>query len=293
MWLSCLLLVGWMGGCEKEAQSSNEPVPQQLGGKADFAGQASVDIDWVMIAERCARPVDGEPILYSSDFKWGYTAEDMASRFDEVYTWDKRLKDRAYYDAEEGGFVLPHSEVWGGDVSLSKRLIENVRRHIEKALSRGYADFVFFPDMGHSHFFIPQEHWDARYAEVPVAELSGRYSDLFEDPELKILYHTAEQLTMVDEDENLMEDRHLRWRFFTRYPVGDNAYLSRVDLIHEETHSRNTARNLDGHHYLGAGFNISANAQGCFPYVHEGETLWFDISLKDLEPESSSNVDFF
>jgi len=294
MWLSCwLLVVGMMLGCDKGDPTPEAPVSEPLGGKADFAGEASVEIDWAMISERCARPAEDEPILYSSDFIWDYSPETMASRFEEIYASDKRLKNRAYFDLERGGFVLPHLAAWGGDVVLPKRLIENVRRHIEKALSRGYAEFVFFPDMGHSHLFIPQEHWDERYAGVPVAEMSARYSDLFADPELKVLYHTAEQLTMVDENEELLDDRHVRWRFFTRNPVGDNAYLSRMDLLHEPTHSRNTSRKLEGHHYLSAGFNMSASKQGCFPFVHKGVTMWFDISLKDLEPESSGGAVYY
>ena len=220
----------------------------------------------IQIATRYRRPVSPEA---------------MAKRFVEIYASEKRLAERAWFDPARGSFVLPQLASWGGEVVLPNRLIENVRRHIEKALARGYAEFVFFPDMGHTHLFVPQEHWEAEYAGTPVEALSAMYSALFADPELKVLYHTAEQLKMVDEDDQLLDSRHLRWRFFTRNPVGDNAYLSRLDLLHDPSHQANTARELDGHHYHGAGFNISANESGCFPYVHDGVLMWFDVSLSD------------
>jgi hypothetical protein len=106
-----------------------------------------------------------------------------------------------------------------------------------------------------------------------------------------LLYHTAEQLQTLDENNELLNDRHLRWRFFTRNLVGDNAHLARLDLLHEPTHPSNTSRKMPGHRYWGSGFNISANKDGCFPYVFDGVTYWFDISLSDPPSNGSSSGD--
>ena len=211
----------------------------------------------------------------------------MGQKFEEIYQSEKRLFERAYFDEQSRQFVLPGREAWGGDVVLPQRLIENVRRHIEKALMRGYAEYVFFPDMGHTHLFYPKPLWEAEYASTPASELSAMYTRLYNDPELLLLYHTAEQLQMLDDNDELLSDRHVRWRFFTRNLVGDNAYLSQLDLLHAPTHSANTSRKLPGYRYHGNGFAFSANKNGCFPYVHNGVTYWFDISLSD--PPSNGN----
>jgi len=261
--------------------SSTGAVNEPLGGKADQAGAASSAMDWAEIQSRCPKPAEGSPIIYSNDYIWDYSYEAMGQRFVEMYQSDKRLFERAYYDEQSGQFLLPGRDAWGGAVVLPKRLIENVRRHIEKALLRGYAEYVFFPDMGHAHLFYPKELWAAEYAGTPASELSAMYSRLFDDPELRVLYHTAEQLKTLDDNDELLNDRHLRWRFFTRNVVGDNAYLSRLDLLHDPSHAANTSRKMPGYRYNGSGFAISANKDGCFPYVADGVTYWFDFSLSD------------
>ena len=230
-------------------------------------------------------------MLYSNAFIWGYTPELMRERFDEVYASGVRLDGRAYWDPDREMFVLPHNENWGGEVVLSQRLIENVRRHIEQALALGYVDHIFFPDMGHSHFFIPLEHYQDTYAGWEVARLSEMYTLMLDDPSLLVLYHTAEQLQAIDEDDNVLADRHIGWRFFTRNLVGDNDG-QQLFLIRNLEHSANTARNLDGHYYHGAGFSISATETGCFPYLHDGTVHWFDLSLADLPRDPDEVIDY-
>ena len=78
------------------------------------------------------------------------------------------------------------------------------------------------------------------------------------------------------------------WRYFTRNPVGDNHGEGRLTLIRDLSSPMNTARDLEGHHYYGAGFNISANAKGCFPYEHQGVIRYFDLSLFDLPLDPST-----
>ncbi len=287
-----ILAALWIGlyayACNPDEPGSHTAA---LGGKADQAGLPSEGMNWAEIEKRCQRPAADEPIIYSDDFQWGISAEEMGESFDKIYHADKRLSGRAYYDEETRQYLLPAKSAWGGAVVLPTRLIENVRRHIEKALLRGYAEYVFFPDMGHAHLFVPDEIWEAEYKSTPVSEMSLMYSRIFDDPELLVLYHTAEQLQMLTEESELLDDRHLRWRFFTRNLVGDNAYLSRLDLLHEPTHPSNTSRKLPGHRYNGSGFDISANKNGCFPYVVDGVTYWFDFSLTD-PPQRQTGVDF-
>lgn len=250
---------------------------------------AANDSDWDSISARCETPSAAEPVLYQTDFDWGYSAKAMDQRFEEVYASGKRLAKRAYYDTAKKKFILPFYPEQGGDVVLSKRLIQNVRRHIEEALERSYVQNIFFPDMGHSHFFIPSKSWKEKYNNYPINQFAQMYSDLLNDPELKVLYHTAEQLKMLDEKQQVLPDRETQWRFYTRNLVGDNSGLGRLEIHRNLEQSANTVRDAEGYEYWGSGFNVSASKDGCFPYSYKGKTYYFDLSLYDLPPVPAAN----
>lgn len=284
-WIWMMAAVG-LWGCsdaidEPIAIADAPGIEAPLGGKSDsFSGDT--ESVWATIRARCAPPGEDEQIVYSSDFQWGYSLDAMATRFEEIYESGKRLHERAAWDGENERFMMPATRTWGGAVELPPRLVENVTLHIEHGLERGYVDFVFFPDMGHSHLFIPQDSWDNQYAGMPVSEISRRYELLFDDPGLMVLYHTAEQLDMLTEDDQLVDDRHVQWRYHTRNLVGDNNHERRIELLFEPESNANTAHDLAGYRYYGAGFNVSASKDGCFPYEVDGETRWYDLSLSDL-----------
>jgi hypothetical protein len=242
---------------------------------------------------RCETAGAQEQVLYSSDLKWGQAPDEMAELYEQIYASGKRLPDRAFYDHERGTFILPIDPTWGGEVMLSTRLIDSVRGHLELALEREYADFPFFSDMGHSHLLIPEEHWSETYEGLEVSERANLYAQLFDDPKLRVLYHTAEQMKQLDEDDQLLADRYLQWRYYTRNIVGDNRGAGTLEIIKDFTQLANTARDLAGHVYFGAGFNVSASKDGCFPFTVGGETRYFDLSLSDLEPDPSTPIDPF
>jgi len=276
------VVVGVCTACSPSAPE--ESAPSVAGAEYSTRELDELTADEVAeIRARCTPPAN-EPVVYSSDFRWSYSLAEMEQRYRVMYASPKRLKDRAFYEAASGRLLLPLPAVWGGPATLSPRLVKSVSRHIETALARGYADFVFFPDMGHAHFFIPEERWAAAYADTPVAGIASRYGAFFQDPELKVLYHTAEQLLLRNESGPL-PDRKLQWRFFTRSIVGDNRGLGALEPHHDPTSAANTVKDFEGHRYYGAGFNLSANQRGCFRFRHRGETFYFDLSLKDLEPE--------
>ncbi len=287
-WLPFALLLATACGGSTEQPAPTEPTPAAfVDGKADSFAADSSD-RWEQIKERCAAPADDEPIVFSNDFSWGYSIEEMGIRYEEIYASGKRLNNRAYWDEDRGAFMLPGTEAWGGDVELSRRLVENVTLHIEQSLALKYVDFVFFPDMGHAHLFIPEDHWQEVYADTPVSEFSRRYEAMFDDPKLKVFYHVAEQLQTRDDDGNLIEDRHTSWRFHTRNVVGDNNWERRIQLLTDFESKANTAHDLPDHKYYGAGFNLSASKDGCFPFENRhGEVQWYDISLEDLPFDTS------
>lgn len=247
------------------------------------------DIDWEEVKRRCGPQTTNELLLYFDDFKWYYTLPEMAAKYEEIYASGKRLWKRAYYDSASGEFILPLESQRGGDVVLSRRAILSIRRHIETALTKGYAQFVFFPDMGHSHFYISEEIWRERYSQIPMKKQNLIYQGLLADPHLKILYHTAEQLKTLDENKKPIADYQIQWRYYTRNIVGDNEAMGALE-IHNASgpdNVANTVRQYPGHFSWSAGFNISASQDGCFPFVANGKTYYFDISLHDLQPRSA------
>lgn len=284
----CLIVcvVGLGVGCS----AADEPVVSefedstsvQTGGKSDSKSNVGADAQWAEVIARCGAPAEDEVNVYVTDFEWGYTPDTMATRYEEIYSSGKRLAERAYYDDEREAFMLPSTPTWGGDVQLPLRLVENVRLHIERGLQEGVVDFVFFPDMGHAHLFIKQDAWDATYADYPIAESNRRREVMFDDPELKVLYHTAEQLEMLDENNAVIDDEHARHRHATRNLVGANDYSGDFEFLTEPESAANTGRDLDGYKYYSAGFNVSASKDGCFPFEVNGQLQWFDLSLSDL-----------
>lgn len=274
---AALLVVAFATGACASIVDDTDPDfadPSSPGGKGD--GTDSSDA-----RTRCGAPATDEPPITYADFRWSYKLPEMAARFDEIYASGKRLAGRAYRD-DDGRLLLALPASWGGAAELPPGFVDTVRRHLEEAHRLGYAEFPFFPDMGHSHFFIPQARWDALYRDLPVSATAERYARLMADPELRVLYHTGEQLAFTDENRQLLPDRHLQWRFFTRNPVGPNRADATLDVLRNLDHSANTVNELAGHHYYGAGFYVSASADGCFPFTWRGERRYFDLSLTSM-----------
>lgn len=241
--------------------------------------------------ENCKADTEG-PYVHSDDFHWGMTLDEIKAKGEEIYKSEKRLKSRAYFDGKN---VLMPLSIFGGKdtVKLTPLFIKSIQKHLEVALKRGYIDAVIFPDLGHSHMFIPKEFYEKTLRPIPVKEKARMYELMLAHPELKILYHTAEQLTMVDEAKLPIVDRALQWRFYTRNLVGDNRGLGNMELLHEPKSSHNTSHDYgDKHKYWGAGFNITASKNGCFSYDHKGEKRYFDLSFEDLTPSVINNYDW-
>ena len=249
--------------------------------------------------QRCSSPLEGEPVVYSQDFKWGYEFDEMANRYQEIYESGKRLHMRAYYDQSQDHFVFPGERLGKKyTVKIPEHFIANIAIHLEEGLKRDYADYVFFPDIGHSHFFVPNKFYDEVIRPLPVADRAKRYELMMQHEGVKVLYHTAEQLGMKDrETKELFDDDYLRWRYYTRNLVGYNNGARKVEIHKKLNDGFNTVHDHDGgdYKYWGAGFNVSASKDGCFAFkTKEGETHYFDLSLEDLpfDPGKSTGDEF-
>lgn len=232
----------------------------------------------------CKPELANEPVVYADDFKWNMSLEDIQKSSDEMYQSNKRLKARAYYDETLKSFVLPNSPVQGGVVRIPEAFITAVTKHVEKAFERKYIDAVMFPDMGHSHFMVPQKYYDKELRDIPVNKMNTMYEKMMAYKDMKVVYHTAEQLKTTDGEDQLLPGKKLQWRYYTRNLIGHNNTNPDLEIFNAtETSDANTMHEIPGYFWWGAGFNIHASKGGCFSFMKDGKKMYFDLSLKDLE----------
>lgn len=235
------------------------------------------------ISLRCGPASAQEPVITTNDFQWNFDIPGMLQRFAEMYRSPKRLSRRAYWDPQQKVLKLPFDQDRGGDIVITENFVKSIGRHIELAFERQYIDAVFFPDMGHSHLLIPQQIMQDKYDKYPVEEMSAMFRDLFQDENIGILYHTAEQLRTLDENRNVLDNEKIRWRHQTRNIIGKISPTSELTVVQNPASKANTVNEIPGHYWWGAGFNLSAQKEGCFEYQAQGKTYFFDISMYDLE----------
>ncbi|MCB9025729.1 MAG: hypothetical protein H6625_05395 [Bdellovibrionaceae bacterium] len=247
-------------------------------------GNATANISSLDMNANCNKPLDTEENIYTRDFRWDYDLIGLREAYEDIYRSGKRLIFRANFEPNSKKVYLYHSgynEI--KPVQISWSFINSVRRHIENALKLNYVDKVFFPDMGHSHLLIDKELYETQIKYLPVSEMSRAYELMLNNPKTRFLYHTAEQLQTIDKNGNLLPNKELQWRYYTRNLVGDN--LSDQLWIYRDLNTRaNTVNSADpeNYHWWSSGFNISASAKGCFPFNNGKEIEYFDISLSDL-----------
>lgn len=244
--------------------------------------------------KRCQSNPDDSEKVYFNDFQWGYTLLEMEDKFHEIYDSGKRLSYHVQYRPETDKFYLQFESSLKPKrfLEIDANFIASVTRQIEVALEKGFADFVFFPDMGHSHLYFSKDHWDEHYAEFDKnhANQHKLYEKMFADPEMKPLYHLTEQLQMVDEDKVPLDDPILQYKYWNRNFLGKNDQSTHYEIHVAHGASYNTVKNIENHEDWSAGFAVSASNKGCFPYRDkDGKTRYFDISLKDPEYDTSQN----
>ncbi|MGE3263393.1 MAG: hypothetical protein AB7K68_16565 [Bacteriovoracia bacterium] len=233
---------------------------------------------------RCEKPAKEEPVVYSNEFHWGQNRSDMQKNFEMIYESGKRLLGRAYYNEASHGYEMSAPY---GVVKVDPKFIASVTRHLEISLQRGYAEQIFFPDMGHSHFYIPEKEWPALAAEQSRSKL---YEKLFALRSLKILYHTAEQLQVKPGERSegpFPQDPVLLWRYFSRNVFADNNGGENVGILFRGPQGYNSVGEVEGYNLYSAGFYVSASKDGCFPYSFKGKTYYFDLAIEEMPYDNS------
>lgn len=247
----------------------------------------AVNVMGAVELKRCQADLPGEIPVYSSDFKWGMTLAEIKDKANEMYKSEKRLAKRAYYDESIKSFVFPGESSRGGNVRIPDQFIKTISKHVEKAYERQYVDALIFPDMGHSHFLIPNDYYKKELEPLPVSQFNLLYEKIMQNPSVKVVYHTAEQLSVMDENKKLLEDKKLQWRYFTRNLVGHNTAEPDLEIVNATANSpANTVSQIDfkNYNWWGGGFNIHASKNGCFSFKKDGKIFYYDLSLEDLAP---------
>lgn len=245
--------------------------------------------NWKEAKKRCSEKPNNENIVYGDDFSWGITKEEMKNSFNRTYKSGKRLSNRAYYSKEDKTFVVPHFSDTKKKVRLPKNFIKSVTYHIEKALERKYVDFIFLSDMGHAHFFIPTKFYNQK---LSIQNLELFYEAIISNPNIKVLYHTAEKLKMLDKNHKVLNQTYAQRRYYTRNLVGNNNADGQLDIVFVDKSKKfNTVNEYPKMKYWGAGFDIHSSSKGCFPYNYKGKTYYFDFTLTSLPYKASLDDD--
>lgn len=218
----------------------------------------------------------------------------MQDQFLKTYQSGKRLGLHANYDYKNQSFVI-YSKMVNKTfpIKINQSFIRSITLQIETALKKGYASFVFFPDMGHTHLYFKKEQWEKNYhaLTLKIGDQPLLYEKMFSDPQLMPLYHLSEQLKLKDNEGILINDETISFKFWTRNFMARNDETDFYTLPIDMNHPTNTVDKIEGLNRYGQGFAVSASEKGCFPYQDsDGEIRYFDIAL--YEPRSDpSNPD--
>ena len=240
---------------------------------------------------RCLEKYTESVLLFSNDLQWHLSPTQMNSRFKEIYNSGKRLPLHSTYEIATDQFFLHLNRGAYFKIPVTMQFISNVVLNIEQAIQFEYADFVFMSDLGHTHLYFPQEHWNKKYKNSN-ATIGQLYEQMLSDPLLRPLYHGAEQLQFPNDTENTTVDNdHSIKRYSCRNILGSNDGSNQIELHHNDAHPRNTVFELDGYKRYSAGFQISASKYGCFGYRDRaGTKLYFDIGLTDLQQDPKYGI---
>ncbi len=240
---------------------------------------------------RCTTHFSESPELYMNEFSWGYSLDSMAVKFEEIYESGKRIGTHSNFDPETDQFYLYLDKYHNfAPFKITPEFIKSVTLQIETAHVHRYGEFVFFPDMGHSHLHFPLEHWQENYADKEFTK-QERYEKMLADPELRPLYHLTEQLQMTDENDEVLDDPVLAFKYWHRNFMGYNNTTTGFDVPVDNSERYNTVRDVPGYHRWSAGFAVSASKDGCFPYRDQnGVKRYFDISLSDPQYDPTQGI---
>lgn len=242
----------------------------------------------------CRNPLDtSQPVLLRSDLNFEQTPLMMKEKFDWVLKTGRRIEYRGYKEGDR--YLLPiYSDNRTGMrqpqalVSFPQKTAKAVVVHMETAFKKGYAIYPFFSDMGHGHLMLP----DGEAAKIGLLSNGKESSDaerleaILSHPELKILYHAAEQLKYSEKGKPIKELDFLRKHRNIIGSIARPTELETVDLGGVP----NTAGAPKGMSTVGM-FYMSAANRACIPIRYGKGSLFLDFSFMGSSYDPKQMVD--
>ncbi len=235
-----------------------------------------------------------EERMYSDIFPWNQSKKEMLDNFNTIYKSGKRMDHRVFYEA--GQYKMPiTSPLYPTKYTIVPDIfIKSLITHIETALERGYVDVINFADMGHNHFFIPMDYYKKEVDDLVIEQRDKGYEKMMGHPDMLMLYHTAEQLRFEEKGKKeLIEDRYIQRRFYTRNLIGQNDGSQKLDFIFDRLSggkiNSSTSYKEKQYKYWGGGVSFNATKNGCFSFKdpRDKKIYYFDFSYNDLGPNPS------
>lgn len=228
---------------------------------------------------QCHPDQPSDQLIYR-DFQIFHSKDQLKQSFNELYQSERRLKNRVFLSSSTHDYQAPYD---GTLINLPKSFLLGVSRHIEKALKNSYIDYLFYPDMGHGHLYLPKKKWEQ--IKTLTGNKSERLLKALHSPSLKILYHTAELLQIKEGDfatGKLPSDPWKLWRYFSRNLLGHFNEGYELEVLYAgDKQIYNTVREIKNHVNVSI-FYMSSTKKGCLSYSHSKRQLHYDLSFSNI-----------
>lgn len=222
--------------------------------------------------ETCTKWNPSQPITDRGDWRVYEEIPALEEDFNELYTSERRLKNRVYWDEGLRSYRIPSRD--GSDtLNVPIEFIENLRLHLKTSLQRGYAEFLLYPDLGHFHLLIPD-------SSRVLPHFSPGWEEALSNSNALMLFHTGEMIRFKKGSSGtgeLVEDPWLQWRYYTRNFWGRNNGSPELPVVFARDQSYNTVRRLEGYREAGV-FLVSGNQSGCFAVELGTRSIFFDLA---------------
>lgn len=204
--------------------------------------------------------------------EWYYSASEISAAYRYHHDYGRRLKNPVSCDISGSNCSANFK---GKKIGVPDKLLNEIKRHITEMLKAGAARYIFDLDTGHGHLALPKNTIERYWKKYNAWELLDA---AFRNPNLAVLYHTAEHLKVAESDPADVKDWLAKRNVLAKFDGSPNKILKPM--------KNGTGRGVDPPLDSFGGIDFSVHKNGnLFLYVRseDGRTysLLFDISFDD------------
>ncbi len=230
--------------------------------------QAKIDHQYTKISLNSIKPlVFVEPTELLSSIPWTIYKEIKKLEEDFWLNYQSGLRFKNYVQPIEGRLIYQDGSK---KIEIPFDLLSALTSHLEKALKLQYAEFIFYPDLGHVHLLLPEKSFVRKNIE-----------DNLKRKDLVFLYHAAELFEFKKNSSlssPLVDDEWFRWRYYSRNFLGTMDPQQNLQVIYSNNSLYNTVRQVEGYEQVETLY-FNAHQEGCFSYQAKSRRLHFDVSF--------------